>query len=70
MEVDLPGSPEHGDDLRDHPERDYYRQSRWVQDFIIFIILDMVGSTIQILVLNSLSESNGFASNPMWLYLF
>lgn len=69
VEIHLPGGPEHGDDLRDHPERDYYTQSPWVQDFIAFIILDMVGSTIKILELNVLIKSDGLESSPMWLYL-
>lgn len=56
MQIGLPGSSEHADDLRDHPERDYYTQSPWVKDFIMFIILDMIGSTLQIFVLNGIGS--------------
>ena len=56
MQISLPGSSEHADDLRDHPERDYYTQSPWVKDFIMFIILDMVGSTLQIFILNGIGS--------------
>ena len=56
MQMGLLGSSEHVYDLRDHPERDYYTQLLWVKDFIMFIILDMVGSTVQIFILNSIGS--------------
>lgn len=40
---------EPADNLRDHPNRDYYHESTWIRSLIFLFILDMTGLTTELL---------------------